>query len=421
MFKISKLTNGLTLITVDLPHLDSVTSNIVVGAGSRYETPKTWGLSHFLEHMFFKGSEKYPSAELIASMIDGMGAVNNAATSKEFTYYWIKSSSKNLDKAIEMLSSMITEPLFEPQEIEREKGVIVEEMRMRMDNPQSLVWRLFEELLYGDQPLGRRTIGTEESVNAMTREDFIKFQKDYYSPHNMAILFVGKLPKNINDLAEKYFSNLPKYNFSKPIPVKIPVQKKPRVSTFFKETDQVNVIFGTLGFDIKDQRKYAAEILATVLGEGMSSRLFIQVREKRGLAYGVMAEHDSYTDTGNFAVMSGLKKEKAVEGVKVIKDELEKMTSELISSEELQKAKEMIRGHLAIRSESTNFLATQLGVEYILEGKLETFEEYLKKIDEVTAEDVRNVAKELFKKENYNLQIVGPVKETKSYEEILNS
>lgn len=409
MYQLTTLENGLTLITVPIPHLDSVTTLVAVGAGSRYETRKINGISHFLEHMFFKGSKKYPSAELISTLIDGIGAINNAATSKEFTYYWVKSASKHIELSIDILSSMLKDSLLADEEIEKEKGVIVEEMRMIRDNPRRYVWDLYEKLQYGDQPLGWDIGGEEETILSFNRDDFVSYVDSLYSPKNMVLVLAGKLPKNIKQLAEKYLSDLPSRYQHKFVPFKNIKQSRPKVNIYYKKTDQANLILGVAGYSYKQSKKrYIADVLETILGQGMSSRLFIQVREKRGLAYTVDAENEFFQDTGSFKIHAGLKLEKVGEGLEVIVAELMRTVSEEVTDQELKKAKEMIRGRLAIRSESTNFLAVYFGSEFVLNHEIETFEEYLKKIDQVSAEDIRQVASELFNHNRFNLQVIGP-------------
>lgn len=420
MHKITTLKNGLTLITVDMPHLDSVTTLVAVGAGSRYETRKINGISHFLEHMFFKGSRKYPTAEIISTLIDGLGALNNAATSKEITYYWIKSAGKHIELSSDILSSMIKESLLSKEEIEREKGVIVEELRMFRDIPARLIWDLYEKLQFGDQPLGWDIGGDEATIKSFIREDFVKYMESLYSPKNMAIVYAGKLPAEAEKLAEKYFLDLPQTPQSKFTPYKKFKQIKVRVNIFYKKTDQANLILGVEGFNRYDDKKYACDVLSVILGEGMSSRLFIQVRERRGLAYRINASSNLYSDTGSFTVYAGLKLEKVYEGLEVILAELMRTVGEKVADEELKKAKEMLRGRIALQSESTNFLAEYFGTSIVLDRKIETFEEYLGKIDKVTKEDVQNIAKELFVKENFNLQVIGPFKQKDKFEEVLN-
>ncbi|MBI4038970.1 insulinase family protein [Candidatus Daviesbacteria bacterium] len=420
MHKVTQLKNGLTLITVDLPHLDSVTTLFAVGVGSRYETKKINGISHFLEHMFFKGSRKYPTAEMISTLVDGIGAINNAYTHKECTVYWIKSASKHLEFSSDIISSMVKESLLKEDEIEREKGVIVEELRMIRDNPSQYVGSLYERLQFGDTPLGWDIGGQEEIITQLKRNDFIAFTDSFYSPENMALVFAGKLPKDIEKLAEIYFSDLPPRAKHKCKPYKIKRQIKPKVNVFFKKTDQANLILGVLGYSRHDGKKYSISLLSTILGEGMSSRLFIQVRERRGLAYYINAGPGFYSDTGNFSVYCGLKLEKVYEGLEVIIAELQKVIVEKVTKDELKKAKEMIRGRLAIREESTNFLAEYFGTNFVTDREIETFDEYLKKIDAVTREDIQDVAREIFKKEHFNLQIIGPFKDTQIFRNILN-
>lgn len=413
------LKNGLTLITVNVPHLESVTTLVAVGAGSRYETKNINGISHFLEHMFFKGSRKYPSAEKIANLVDGIGAINNAATDKEVTYYWIKSSSKHVDLASDILSSMLKESLLAEEEIQREKGVIVEELRMYRDNPTRYVWELYERLQFGNQPLGWDIGGEEKIINALNRADFQKYMASLYSPKNMALVYVGKLPHNVEKLAQQYFEDLPNNSQFKFKLYKAVKQTKPNVNLFYKKTDQANLVLGVQGYDRYDKKRYTAKVLSTILGEGMSSRLFIQVRERRGLAYHVGANAGSYKDTGAFTVYAGVKLEKIEEALEVIKAELERITAEKVTTDELKKAKEMIRGRLAIWSESTNFLAEYFGTNFVLDEKIETFEEYIRKIDLVTLEDLQDIAKELFQKERMNLQIIAPLKNTDKFRRIL--
>lgn len=402
-----------------MPHLDSVTTLVAVGAGSRYETKSVNGISHFLEHMFFKGSRKYPTAEQIATLVDGIGAVNNAATDKEVTYYWIKSAAKHIELASDILSSMLKESLLAEEEIEREKGVIVEELRMYRDNPQRYIWELYLRLQFGDQPLGWDIGGDEKTVIKLTRDNFITYMDSLYSPGNMALVFAGKLPADIERIAEKYFLDLPQRNLYKFKDYQKQQQTRPRVNVFYKKTDQVNLILGVEGMGRSDEQRYKVSVLGTILGEGMSSRLFIQVRERRGLAYHIGAGAGFYVDTGNFTVYAGLKLEKIEEGLEVIKAELERIAQEKVTDDELRKAKEILRGRIALRSESTNFLAEYFGTTFVLDREIETFEHFLEEIDKVTAEDIQTLAKELFRKEKYNLQIIGPFKDPERFIKIL--
>lgn len=419
--KLATLKNGLALITINLPRLESVATMLAVGGGSRYETKNINGISHFLEHMFFKGSKKYPSAEEISEIIDGIGAVNNAATDKEVTYFWVKSAAKHIELSSDILSSMASESLLKEEEIEREKGVIIEELRMYQDNPSHYVWNLYERLQFGDQPLGWDIGGNEKTVLSLKREDFVNYMNSLYSPKNMALIYAGKIPENIQEVAEKYFEKLPDRSQHGFKPFKKIKQTSPQVNVFYKKTDQVNLVLGVEGYDRYDPKRYVARVLGIILGEGMSSRLFIQVRARRGLAYHVAAFHNPYKDTGFFAIYGGLKLEKIEEALKIIKDELFKIAAEGITAKELQKAQEMESGRMALRTESTNFLAEYFGVRFVLDRKIESLEEYLKAINQVTVEEVQQVASELFQKDRFNLQIIGPLKNPEIFEKILQT
>ncbi len=418
-YKLSTLKNGLTVISIDQPNIESVTTMVAVGAGSRNESKNEMGIAHFFEHMFFKGSRKYPTALEISTLVDGVGAINNAFTSKEFTGYWIKSATNNVELAADIISAGLTEPILSEEEIDREKGVIIEEKRMYQDNPTRYVWDLFFSLVFGNTPLGWNVIGTDQTITSFSRNDFLKYIRSFYSPENMALIFAGKIGNKGVELAKQYFSDMPTHRNNSPLAFKPKEQKKPGINIFYKKTDQVNVVLGGLGYKRSDSRRYTAALIASLLGEGMSSRLFIQVRERRGLAYHVAADIEDFRDTGIFAAYAGLKQEKVEEGVKVIKEQLDRLKVESVPGDELKKVKEMIKGRLAIRSESTNFLAEFYGLQWVVDRNIETPEEYIKKIEAVTAEDVKEVANDLFESRKLNLQIIGPLKNSSEFERIL--
>jgi len=420
MYQLKKLKNGLTLITINLPHLNSVTTLVAVGAGSRYESKKISGISHFLEHMFFKGSKKYPTTEIIGGLIDGIGGINNAATDKEYTYYWIKSAAVHIELACDVLSSQIKESLFDEGEIEKEKGVIIEEIKMYYDNPQNLVWILYDKLQFGDHPLGWDIAGEIDGVKKFNRTTFLNYMQSLYSPKNMVLVFAGRLPKNISKIADEYFSDLPINSDKKYLAFKSKKQTKPKVNVHFKTGDQAQVVLGMEAYSRNSRKKYALKLIDNILGEGLSSRLFLEIREKRGLAYRVGTGVNYLLDTGFFAVFGGFRLEKLDEAISCILTELTRLTTDLVSPIELKKAKEIEKGRLAIRSESTNFLATHFGTEYILDKKIESFPEYIKKIEAVTSQDIQAVAKELFNNNRYNLQIVGPIKSKTKFSKLLN-
>lgn len=420
MYQISTLKNGLTLITIDLPHLKSVTTLVSVGAGSRYETKEVSGISHFLEHMFFKGSKKYPNTEILGQLIDGIGGINNAATDKEYTYYWIKSASGHIELACDVLSSQLKESLFDSEEIEKEKGVIIEEIKMYHDNPQTLVWELYEKLQFGDHPLGWDIAGEEDIVKNFNRDTFINYMESLYSPKNMTLVFAGRLPDNIKEIAEKYFGDLPEYKASSYQSYLPTIQSEPKIDVFYKEGDQAQLVLGMEAYDRNSPKRYALKVIDNILGEGLSSRLFLEIREKKGLAYRVGTGINNLLDTGFFSAFGGFRLDKIDDALIAIIEELEKLKSTPISEDELEKGKEIEKGRLAIRTESTNFLATHFGTEFVLDRKIESFDEYIENIEKVTVEDIQNVAKELFNIERYNLQIVGPMRDASKFKKILS-
>jgi predicted Zn-dependent peptidase len=419
MFSRSKLGNGLTVITIPLKSTKAVTLLLMVGAGSRYETSKINGISHFLEHMFFKGSKKFPTTIEIANIMDGIGGIDNAGTEKEWTDYWVKCSSEKVETAIDVLSSMIKEPLFQAEEIEREKGVIVEELNMYRDDPKSYIDVLGEMNMFGDTPLGWDIGGSNETVKSLTREDFIKYMNSLYAPGNMVFLAAGNItPQKATSLAKKYLSDLPKRGKFSPVK-KIIKNKKPTVKLLFKETDQANIALNYYGPSLTDEKRFAARVLAAILGGGMSSRLFIQVRERRGLAYHVGAHHAAYTDIGYIGIAGGLNIENLEAALKIILAEIELIKDAKVPKEELQKGKDMIKGRMALALEDSRAFAEMVARQHTLTGKVEMPEETFKKIDAVTAGDVQNIAQEIFTKENANLAIIGPFKSATSFTKIL--
>lgn len=420
MFQKTTLKNGLTLITVPLYHLDSCTTMVTVGAGKRYETPQTFGISHFLEHMFFKGSTKFPTNEIIQTLLDGVGAVNNASTGTQITDYWIKSSKDKIELCLDILSSMLSEPLHLEEDVEKEKGVIAQELKMYRDNPPRYNGELFWKMFFSTHPMGNNVDDEEKNLFKISREDIFKYMDSLYAPSNMVLILAGNLPKNIKKLVEKYFAKLPPRASFKSKTFKKTKQEKPKVGLFSKEVGEANLILGMPGYDRYNKKKYAVTLLSIILGGGMSSRLFLEIRGKRGLAYHIGASHDSFLDTGLFSVSGGFRPDKIYEGLEVILAELKRLCDEKVTPDELQKAKEMVKGRLALSKESSNFLADYFGGQFILDKKIETFEEGLAKINAVTINDLQKIAQELFQTDQFTLQVIGPFSSKNKFEGILS-
>ncbi len=418
-YKITTLKNGLRLITVPMPQMESTTVMVGVGAGSRYETKKVNGLFHFIEHMAFKGTKKRPTTLAIASEVDGVGGEFNAFTDKEFTGYYLKLASKHTKLAFDILSDMLTNSLFKPEEIEREKGVIVEEINMYEDTPIRRIWDVFIRLLYGDNPMGWDIAGESRIIKAIKRQDFLRCIDRLYYPENMVVAVAGKLnDKEIKNMTENFFSSLRKAGRKVTKSIKIK-QNQPRLKLINKTTEQGHFCLGVPGYNLFHKDRFALGILAAILGGGMSSRLFLEIREKRGLAYYVGSEVDYYTDSGFLLNRAGVRLEKIQEAIKIVLEELANLTSKKVSQKELNKAKEFTKGGLILALEDSKNIANRYAAQLILEGQVRTPEQTLKLIDKVTVEDVQRVAKDIFKPQKLNLAIIGPYKEETRFKKLL--
>lgn len=413
--QLSELNNKLKILALPMKGVKSATVLLLIKAGSRYETKKLNGIAHFAEHMFFKGTGKRPTALEITSLIDGLGAEFNAFTSKEYTGFYIKAASSHLELVTEVLSDMLLHSKFDSAEINRERGVINEELRMYLDTPMRHVGDIFEELLYGDQPLGWDTVGTLESLENIKREDFLTYNSKYYLGPNMMFIIGGEVSsQKAKALAGKYFIDLP----NKPSPEFKKVafeQTKPAVKVFYKDSQQAHFCLGVRSFALGNPNRYKLAVLNTILGSSMSSRLFIQLRERRGLAYYVRSGVEEYHDTGSFVAQAGVEPTNTSEAIKVILNELAKIAVEEPTEEELTKAKESIKGRLVLELEDSREVSTIFGLQQLLENKMRTPEEIIAQIDKVQARDVSRVAKEIFLDSKLNLGIIGPFKSEEKF------
>lgn len=414
------LTDGLKAVLLPREEVKTVTFMVLIGVGSRYETPRQSGLSHFLEHMFFKGTTNRPTTKEIAEAIDNVGGEFNAFTGEEYTGYYVKVAEEHLERGADVVADILLNPLFPKEEIERERGVIIEEMRMYTDSPMSHVGHLWNKALYGDHPLGRRIDGEMDTVKALQRRDFVSYVKKHYHTGNAVVAVAGKFdPQKTKAMLERLLAPLSKGAATEPkkAPKKLPVQ---RLSHEHRKTlDQTHLIVGVPGVSMCDDRRWAAEVLAVVLGGGMSSRMFLSVRERNGLAYSVRTGSDNLTDTGSFATQAGVRTDKAVEALKLIIAEYDRAMNEPVSSEELIKAKQMLRGRMLIDLEETNAMAIFAGSQQLLVNEIETPEVMLDKIDAVTAEDVQKVAQELLAPEQRSLALLGPQRSASAFEKVV--
>jgi predicted Zn-dependent peptidase len=394
----------------------------MVGAGSRYETRLNNGISHFLEHMAFKGTVKRPTAMDITSLIDGMGGEFNASTGKEVTAYYIKSAADKVEISLDVLSDMLRNSKLDSIEIEKEKGVIVGEIDMNEDSPMRDIGDVYERLIYGDTPLGWNIAGPKDIVRKINREDFISYMKNLYSPHNMTIVFAGGIEnEKAIELAEKYLGKMTRFDtlrFNK----YEEKQDKPRLFLKTKKTEQAHIAIGFKTVKNEHPDKYPLEVLAAILGGGMSSRLFHEVREKRGLGYYVSTGADSYQDAGSIVTVAGIDPKRIEEGISVILEEHKKISNSKfsISKSELRKAKEYLKGHMVLGLENSRSVAYYYASQELLEKKIDDPDELMKKIDAVTAEQIKNVAKKYFVEKGLNVAIIGNFEDRQIFENLLH-
>ncbi len=402
------LPNGLRLILVPMKENKTVTAMVLVEAGSRYEDKEVNGISHFLEHMCFKGTLKRPSALQIASDFERLGAQYNAFTSGTYTGYYGKVASSKSIEMLEMVSDLYLNPTLPESEIEKEKGVVIEEMNMNRDRPQRIVWDVLDELVYGDHPLGRTVIGTKETVSNLTHESLTTYRSNHYIPQKTVVVVSGGFDTDrVVDYVQNTFGKLPT---SEVIAMsQAPAtQTSPRLKVLHKDTDQTHFVLSFRSFGMHDPRIYAGSLLRTILGGGMSSRLFYRIREELGLCYYVFASMKLESDCGLFTISAGVSNDKLEIALNEIINELHRFLAEGPTEDEVQKAKDYRIGSTYLDLETSNDLADWYGFQEIDREDIRKPEDYEKNLSAVSLEDVRRLARELFTPENAKLAVVGP-------------
>jgi predicted Zn-dependent peptidase len=417
VFERAHLANGIRVLTAPMPHAQSVSCFVMLAAGSRYETPETSGIAHFAEHMFFKGTERRPNTRALATEVDTMGAQFNAFTSKEYTGYFVKCASEWRDQALDILVDMIRHSRFGEEEIEREKGVIVEEMNMYFDTPRDFIGSLYESLLYGDQPLGWDVLGRKETIQGATRETFTSYVDRWYRPERMVVGLGGQIGDGLIEKLEELLGDIEEGETGAPQPVVIPENGSP-LKVHSKKSDQAHLIIGARAYPLGHPDRYALQLLATVLGGGMSSRLFTEVRERRGLAYYVFCSNGAYTDAGSLHTQSGVDISRVEDAVTTIRDELRKIADEPVPADELEKARSFSKGRFVLSLESPHGTILFGLRREVLEGQAEEPEAVLAGLDAVTAEDVQRVAQDILGK-RLHLALIGPFDEPERFEPLL--
>jgi len=419
MHQKSILKNGLRIITVPMKGTRAVTVLVLVGTGSKYEKKETNGLSHFLEHLFFKGTKKRPNTLALIEPLDRVGGTYNAFTGKEYTGFWAKVDFKHLDLVLDWVSDICLNSKLEEKEIKRERGVILQEIKMYLDTPTSYIKDLWEKLLYGNQPAGWLIIGEKENINSFGRKHLLDYRKNHYSAQNTVICVAGNIKsKKIESKIKKYFKKIRKRIPAQKLKV-IEKQKTPQALIYFKKTDQTHLCLGNRAYDLFHPLRYAQALLATILGGYMSSRLWISIRERKGLAYYIKTTSQNTTDTGYLVTQAGVDHQKVRAVINLILKEYKKIKNKKIKKSELQKAKDNLKGALALSLESSDTQTAFYAGQELLTRKILTPKEQFSKIDKVTTADILKVAKDIFQPQKLNLTLIGPFQNKEKFKKLL--
>ncbi len=418
MYHKTTFDNGLRLITDPMPYTRSVCVAFFIGTGSRYETETEAGTSHFIEHLCFKGTERRPTSKEISETIEGVGGILSGGTDKELTTFWCKVASPYLSLVLDVLTDLLRHSKFEPEEVERERQIIIEEINRSLDLPQHRVDMLIDELLWPEQPLGRDVAGSKETVTALARQQILDYFSSHYLPNNTVISVAGDIQQGeVIDVVHQAFVDWSKGESPIPLPADNH-QETPRLHIEPKDTEQVHLCLGLKGVSFFHPDRFCLDLLNVILGEGMSSRLFINIRDRRGLAYDIHSYVSHFRDSGSMIVYAGVQTEKVESALGAILNELSQLKND-IPEAELTKAKELSKGRLLLRMEDSRSVAGWSGVQEILLGKVLSVDEVLSQIDAITTEDLKRIARELFITEKLNLAIVGPVSKEESLAELL--
>ncbi|MBI2594870.1 MAG: insulinase family protein [Candidatus Colwellbacteria bacterium] len=418
-FKKTILENGLRIITAPQPDNPAVTVLVLVEAGSEYETKEINGLSHFLEHLYFKGTKRRPRAIDISGELDGIGALYNAFTSQEVTGYFAKAEAKHFEKILDVVSDIYLNSVFDPAEIDKERGVIIEEINMYEDLPMARVHYLFLELLYGDQPAGWNIVGQKEVIQTLQRENFLNYRKKHYLAGNTIVIIAGNIDEEgaIAKVKDAFSGMNAGQKFHKVKPEE--AQRAPELLIKHKDSDQTHLILGVRGYDVFDKRRFALDVIGDILGGGMSSRLFQKIREEMGAAYYVNAGAEFFSDHGYFRASAGVPRQRLPEVVSAIASEFKRLKKEPLSPDELQRVKDHLIGGLMLGLETSDDLARFYGGQEVIERKIMTPVEISARIQAVTAEEIQEVAEDIFRNERLNLAVIGPIKEDDQLREVL--
>jgi predicted Zn-dependent peptidase len=410
MYQISQLKNKLKVVTHHMPHVHGVTSGIFVATGSRYEPSRLAGISHFIEHMLFKGTQRRPTPVDISSSIEGIGGYLNAATSQDYTLFFNRVPFRHTQVALDVLGDMINDSLFERTAVEQERGVILEEFNMYIDTPTRYIYDLIMTAVWPRNPLGRDVIGTKKTLQKISRHDFLDYMQGYYQPQNMVLSLAGKVNHSqVVKLAEKYFGqnkNSRLLNFNR---VKF-AQKSPQVLIYPKTTDQTHLAIAVSALGRDHSQESSLSVLDVILGTGMSSRLFQNIRVKRGLCYSISSFSEKFTETGIFGAIAGLNTSKIDLAIQAILAELKDLTLRPVLKSELDQAKEYLRGSLTLQMDNSDDMSLWYGFQALFYKRIKSPEQKIKELLKVSEDDIMKLAKKLFSPKRLNLALIGPFK-----------
>ena len=412
------LSNGLRIITSEMPHTRSVSICVFIGVGSRYETPEQAGISHYLEHMLFKGTRSRPQPQEISAAIESNGGILNAATEHESTVFWCKVAQPHFRDSLELLLDIIRNSLFEPDAIDKERMVVIEELNMVNDYPNYKVDALIDEMLWPEHPLGREIGGSKDSVNGLTRQMMLDFMEEHYTPSNVVISVAGNVPHD--EVVECVQSSTPDWQRGKPsswTPF-VGAQSEPNSQVEYRRTEQVHMSIGLPGISLTHRDRHAMDLLSVILGEGMSSRLFVEVREKRALAYDVSSGVSHFLDTGAFVVNAGVDSSRVYDAVQTILEQVASLREE-VPEEELVKAQGLTAGRIQLRMEDTRAVASWAGTQELLVGEIKDLDDVIGHLNAVTTDDLRRVANEWLVTDKLNMAVVGPCRGYRRLENML--
>ena len=419
MYSLSRLGSGLPVLTAPTDGTAAVTVLVFAGAGSRYEVQKTRGISHFLEHMFFKGGNKYKNAAAVSMAIDAVGGDFNAFTGKEYAGYYVKVAAEKAELACEVLGDMLLNARFPEDEIEKERGVIIEEYRMYQDTPMYQAGWDFETLVFGDQPLGWDTIGTEELIRSVKQKDFRQHKNELYTPDNLVATFAGKIDeKKSMQLAEHYFGQIggkKAQTFAKVVP-----HNGKRVALTNKQTEQAHLVLGVEGVSALSDDHFAQKLLAVILGGSMSSRMFLNIREARGLCYYISTSTDNYLDTGLFSTRAGVDQSRLHEAISAIRTEYDTVAASGVTAAELRRAKDFLKGKITLSMEDSEERAHFFGKQQLMYPEVRDLPAYFEEVENVTVERLNMLAKKLLTPERLRLVVIGKEKDESALEGLIS-